>query len=325
MKSYHILPTLLLFFWGNFVSSAALHAQTILTVGLSKYTKELRSIIESEGYAIQNVNYKDISESSLQDKEALTLFNLRQTWDQTQIFTALQVEAILTFVRDGGTLYLTSRKGYNNLLLPLGLDVSGVDGNQTGREWSLILEPISSFVPHPLTNQLDRILTDVSGRFKANSEWTILGYSPNQTPLLAIRKWGLGKIILGSGERIFRDPRLTSNRYETDIFMGSNYQYHVNLFAYLSNDFVPSNILSTTDLNQKEMLVFPNPSTQIVHIQGEEDIHTIDIISTNGQLLKTIVVRTKNTQIDLGAFPKGMYWLKIRTQSKIITKEILLN
>jgi hypothetical protein len=316
---------LILFFFCGLTSNTHLQAQTVLTVGLDKYATQLYSIIEAEGYAIKNVAYKDISEVTLQDKEALTLFNLRQTWDQKQIFTDTQVDAILAFVREGGTLYLTSRKGYNKLLLPLGLEVSGVDGNQTGREWPLILEPISSFVEHPLTDQLSSISTDVSGRFIASSEWTILGHSSNQIPLLAIRKWGLGKVILGSGERIFRDPRLTSNRYETDISMGSNHQYHVNLFQYLPNDFITSTATVSTNLNkEEEVRVFPNPTTQIVHIQGN-DMHTIEVIANNGQLLKIISVQEKIVQIDLSNFPKGVYWLKINTKYHVITKEIILH
>lgn len=295
-----------------------------MTVGLSKYTTQLRSIIEAEGYVIHNVAYKDISKATLQHKEALTLFNLRQTWDQEQIFSEAQVEAILAFVREGGTLYLTSRKGYNNLLNHLEVEVSGVDGNQTGREWSLTLESITSFVQHPLSHQLSSIVTDVSGRFEASDAWTILGYSSNHIPLLAIRKWGLGKVILGSGERIFRDPRLTNNRYETDISVGSNYQYHLNLFAYLSKDFLSSNTALSTPLSKEKVDVFPNPTTQMLNIQGN-DIYRIEIIATNGQLLKTITSPKKNLQIDLSTFPKGVYSLRIKTKLKLIHKEIILN
>lgn len=323
MKLLNTLVAIFFFYFLSLIFSPPLKAQTVLTVGLSKYTTQLRSIIETEGYSIKNVNYKDISANSLQSKAALTLFNLRQTWDQEQIFNATQVEAILAFVQEGGTLYLTSRNGYNNLLVPLGVDISGVDGHQTGREWSLVLEPITSFVPHPLTQQLSSIETDVSGRFEVNSEWTTLGYSSNQIPLLVIRKFGLGKIILGSGERIFRDPRLTSNRYETDISMGSNHQYHVNLFAYLSSNF---SLTNTLKLNKEEeaIRVFPNPTTQMVYIQGN-NINRVEIISTNGQVLKTISTQEETLEIDLSSFPKGVYWLKINTPSQSTTKEIILN
>jgi hypothetical protein len=321
----HTLNVLLLFCLLNFSSSIStpLSAQTILTVGLSKYTTQLRSIIETEGYFIENVGYKDISKATLQNKEALTLFNLRQTWDQEQIFSDTQVEAILAFVREGGTLYLTSRKGYNKLLNPLGVEVSGIDGNQTGREWPLILESITSFLQHPLTHQLSLIKTDVSGRFETNQEWIILGRNSKQIPLLAIRKWGLGKVVLGSGERIFRDPRQTSNRYETDISMGSNYQYHLNLFAYLSKDFLNSNTPAITNLNKEEIHVFPNPTTKIIHVQGN-NIYSVEIIATNGQILKTITSPKENLQVDLSSYPKGVYSLRINTQHTLINKEIIL-
>lgn len=299
-----------------------LQAQTILTVGLSKYTTELRSIIEESGYVPQNVSYSDISAQSLENKTALTLFNLRQTWNQEQLFSQSQVEAILTFVREGGTLYLTSRKGYDNLLTPLGIEVIGVDGDQTGREWPLIETAITSFVAHPLTKQLSSIQTDVSGRFFSSSAWNVLGYSSNRIPLLAVRKWGLGKVILGSGERIFRDPRITSNRYETDIFQSSNRQYHLNLFAYLSQDLVPTS--SDTPLgSQGKIHLFPNLTTGIVYVQGC-DMHTIEIIATTGQILRTIPVSQNQLQINLHSLPKGFYWTRIHTATHTVSKKITL-
>lgn len=322
MKS--IYTSLCILFFCSFNFAPFVEAQSILTVGLGKYTTKLRGIIEQEGYQIQNLVYKDISTQTLKDKTALTLFNLRQTWDQEQLFTPTQVKAILAFVREGGTLYLTSRKGYQNLLDPLGVAISGVDGNQTGREWPLIKSSINHFIPHPLTHQLSAIQTDVSAYFSTSTQWTILGYDSNKTPLLAIRKWGLGKVILGSGERIFRDPRPTSNRYETDISVESNFQYHVNLFHYLLNDFTGASHPLSTEVETNTIDVFPNPSSGIVHFQGD-NIYEIKIIAANGQLLKTITNVKNLSSIDLRSFPKGLYNLNFTTTTGSTTKEIILN
>ena len=65
MKSLYVV---LFFSLLIFSSSTPISAQTILTVGLSKYTTQLRSIIEAEGYLINNVVYKDISKTTLQNK-----------------------------------------------------------------------------------------------------------------------------------------------------------------------------------------------------------------------------------------------------------------
>lgn len=321
MKSIYTSFSILFFYSFNFLSF--LQAQSIVTVGLSKYTNQLRTIIEQEGYNIQNLVYKDISTQTLEGKTAITLFNLRQTWDQEQLFTPTQVDAILAFVREGGTLYLTSRKGYQNLLEPLGIEISGVDGNQTGREWPLIKLSINHFVPHPLTQNLNAIQTDVCAYFSTSPEWTVLGYASHKTPLLAIRKWGLGKVILGSGERTFRDPSPTSNRYETDISIESNFQYHVNLFNYLPNDFTVSNLSLSSTIETDNIDVFPNPTSGLVYLQGK-NIEKVEIIAVNGQLLKTITNLKNLVSIDLSSFPKGFYQLNITTEQGSATKEIIV-
>lgn len=140
--------------------------------------------------------------------------------------------------------------------------------------------------------------------------------------MLAIRQLGAGQIILGAGERIFRDPRPTSNRYETDIHQADNYQYHLNLFRYLKNPVVQQE--ATKFIAKEQFQIFPNPTTQIVHVIGK-NILSIDIINVQGQMIRQQKYpKQDQISLDLGDLPPALYFLKIQTNQGISVEEVVL-
>ena len=298
-------------------------AQQLMTVGLSKYTKTLEQIIKDEGFAIHKADYNKINAASLADKDMLGLWNLRQTWNGEFWLNQEQVNAVLAFIEAGGTLYLTARNGYANLLQPLGVHLVGNDGGATGRDWSLIKAQMVDFEAHSLTETLSSVVMDVSAQFEVEKAWTVLGKTQDGIPLLAVCSLGRGLVILGSGERIARDVRPTSNRYETDIEAGDNKQYHINLFRYTGQQMI--NCEAALPLSEKSAFkIFPNPTTQVVTILGE-NMQFIEVLNTNGQILQQQQVETSNqTNIDLGALPKGLYLLRIKTSEGLQVEEVIL-
>lgn len=304
------------------VMSQFLMAQNILTVGISKTASTLQAIIEEESLEIHPTEYQDINEKSLTNKDIVALFNLRQTWDNQLIFDPTQAEALIDYVKNGGSLYLTARKGYSNLLVQLGIVLIGNDGGPTGRDWPLILEKTTRFEEHPLTEGLVEIQTDVSAKFVVDQDWKVLAKTTDGSPMLAIRQLGAGQIILGSGERIFRDPNPTNNRYETDIEEASNYQYHLNLIRYLKNPSYEQK--EKLQFKEKEVFqIFPNPSSGQVNIIGK-NILSIDIINVQGQIIRQENFAQENQVVlNFEQMSRGLYFLRIQTNQGISVEEVL--
>jgi hypothetical protein len=77
-------------------------------------------------------------------------------------------------------------------------------------------------------------------------------------------------------------------------------------------------------VNQKENIpvkVFPNPAKDMVNIQTEKTISTIELINLQGQIIKTW--RANNTSnYNLFGVKKGMYILKIITGSDVVTQKL---
>lgn len=301
-------------------------AQKVLTTGLCKFSTEVQDIIKNEGYTIENLSVKDINDKTLADKDFLTLFNLRQTWDGNPYFTNEQAQAIVDFVAKGGALYLTARKSYEPILSLLGVQVGGIDGGASGREWQVILPKISVFEPHPITENLTKIIGDVSADFQLDKYWKVIGRNADDKALLAVRTWGLGKVVLVAGERIFRNAEVTASRYETDIAKGSNTQYHINLFKYLKSN-NENQTLETTEVTLPEthFKIYPNPTSHSITVVGETEMQQIEVLNINGQVLMQVQGQEqKQLEIDLSSLPQGMYLVKIQTKMNSYTKEVVL-
>lgn len=88
------------------------------------------------------------------------------------------------------------------------------------------------------------------------------------------------------------------------------------------NGFNP-NLSSTTNLIENKTIVYPNPTNGIVTISNSENI-IIDKIELVDTLGKIISVETENTsQINLSAFSKGIYIVKMYSGNSISQKRII--
>jgi len=72
-------------------------------------------------------------------------------------------------------------------------------------------------------------------------------------------------------------------------------------------------------------IIFPNPSTGIFKVQSGENIDSIGIFDATGKLIKQILTKSKETEINLTGSPKGVYFIKIgsgknQTSQKLILK-----
>ena len=76
--------------------------------------------------------------------------------------------------------------------------------------------------------------------------------------------------------------------------------------------------IKETILNQTTS-IFPNPTFDKIKIETENNIDKIEIYSVSGQKL----LATKNKEIDLSSFSKGIYLLKIHFETGIIYRKII--
>lgn len=74
-------------------------------------------------------------------------------------------------------------------------------------------------------------------------------------------------------------------------------------------------VLSVVDNQLYTFAVFPNPSSDILNIAGENVINSINIYDINGKLIKSITQKNSvsNTQVSLHNLSLGIYFLEITT------------
>jgi 3',5'-cyclic AMP phosphodiesterase CpdA len=72
--------------------------------------------------------------------------------------------------------------------------------------------------------------------------------------------------------------------------------------------------------NSFNIMVFPNPATNILTIEGTEKAK-VDIYNSIGQLIKSVYSSDKKTNIDLLNFTEGIYFVKVISVNGIVTKK----
>ncbi|HZH85776.1 MAG TPA: PKD domain-containing protein [Brumimicrobium sp.] len=71
---------------------------------------------------------------------------------------------------------------------------------------------------------------------------------------------------------------------------------------------------STLDVLNNELTglkIYPNPTRNLLNITSENDLKTLVLYSSQGQIIKTIDVQGKSQQIDMAYLNSGIYFLKV--------------
>lgn len=85
-----------------------------------------------------------------------------------------------------------------------------------------------------------------------------------------------------------------------------------NGFVYGQDD----SILSTTDIENNDFytIIYPNPTTGVLHLKSEETINTLFIYSSSGQLIKTFKNDVNTINIDMTSFADGLYFIRVNNK-----------
>ncbi|WP_296316932.1 aryl-sulfate sulfotransferase [Winogradskyella sp. UBA3174] len=94
-----------------------------------------------------------------------------------------------------------------------------------------------------------------------------------------------------------------------------------NLPLELNPDLTPCNNLSIVDFNESVVGVYPNPTNTIINISSTQNIDKIEVYNTLGQK----VVESRFSTIDLSLQNRGIYFLKIHSVGKIISRKVIKN
>ena len=90
---------------------------------------------------------------------------------------------------------------------------------------------------------------------------------------------------------------------------------------------VPNLTLAGFELNDKNILIYPNPATDVLNVKvnngiSERDIQSISIYGIKGELISKTMQFKQN--IDIKNLSKGTYLVKIQFQNYTVTKNILV-
>ncbi|MBN1251016.1 MAG: endonuclease [Bacteroidales bacterium] len=70
---------------------------------------------------------------------------------------------------------------------------------------------------------------------------------------------------------------------------------------------------NTSGIENLELLykIYPNPAKDFINIESENQINKIEILSINGQNLKTEIINNSKAKINISELPKGIYFLNL--------------
>ncbi|MCL2041489.1 MAG: T9SS type A sorting domain-containing protein [Bacteroidales bacterium] len=106
-----------------------------------------------------------------------------------------------------------------------------------------------------------------------------------------------------------------------------NYTVTMTNSAIVANAYYPAKVIAAfivgevgiTDVNQvPEVLIYPNPTTNVVYIKAEKElIPEVKLYSTDGRLLQVV----RSVEIDLSGYAAGVYYLRVEEKiMKLIKK-----
>jgi hypothetical protein len=76
-------------------------------------------------------------------------------------------------------------------------------------------------------------------------------------------------------------------------------------------------------ISDSELSVFPNPVHDILRIQSDSEIRSLNFFDIQGRLLRTLDIYGRTCEVDISPFSKGTYILEITSPEKIYTRLIV--
>jgi uncharacterized repeat protein (TIGR03803 family) len=110
--------------------------------------------------------------------------------------------------------------------------------------------------------------------------------------------------------------------YDSSFLYGMTYLGGANNNGVVFKFAMPAGVGEFTDKN-KQVLVYPNPTNQILNIESENQRAELKIIDMLGNEIKTEKFSDK-TSVDVSDLKKGIYFVSVKTSSGISTQKIIV-
>lgn len=127
---------------------------------------------------------------------------------------------------------------------------------------------------------------------------------------------------MSHGHVVFKIKELSSNIEGSEIFNTGHIFFDWNP-AIVTNTTYNINASLGMDELDNEVLIYPNPVGDLVTIQGNTNIISVELVSISGQLIATFTPETTVTSINTSNLTTGIYLLQISTVNGMNTKKIL--
>jgi hypothetical protein len=92
-----------------------------------------------------------------------------------------------------------------------------------------------------------------------------------------------------------------------------------------SDELVVTFISSTMENIDSDIQIFPNPVSSALHIDYSEALELIELITLEGQIVKSIPTQESNISFDISELNEGLYLLKVTTHNARMTQKIYIS
>lgn len=82
--------------------------------------------------------------------------------------------------------------------------------------------------------------------------------------------------------------------------------------------------LSKEDANSREIILFPNPASNLVNIRSAETIRQIELFGYTGQMIFRKQVNDESFTLNTSGLKPGIYFARITLNNKMVNKKIVI-
>lgn len=82
--------------------------------------------------------------------------------------------------------------------------------------------------------------------------------------------------------------------------------------------------VSTDDYSLSKFEIYPNPVSNLLHINGQKIIERIVIFNVLGEVVYSNDMSFKNGQIDCSNYPNGVYYLQIEIEDNVLPRKKII-
>ena len=163
---------------------------------------------------------------------------------------------------------------------------------------------------------------DVSSSAISGKPYTVYGGSNSAKSVLE------GYNVYRNGEVIDYVDEPTTEYVDVDVPIGVHTYYVTAVYDEGESD--PSNtvtvdiITSVPDVDASQMVIYPNPATNMVNIESESEIISLVLYTYLGQVVTNLEPGINKVVLDVSNREPGIYFVRLETEKGVVTKKIAI-